>query len=285
MRIQQFYLPLRRAWGKGSKCCWSFHTSCSRCGPWRCPPSCFYSNPSEKKAVSLTAVAVQKKTKKSIKRWYVLYLCQNVITVPEKEELLIIKSGVMTFSVHCAGGVACALCAPPLPRIAFAVDQRHWIIIKFLWVIIDEVDEQKKKKNGWEVHQVLHCWVIFFPGGWKTLLYSQGHCCLFTQPPLPSSSWPLGHMQPDLHCWRGYGAKQQCIQWVEKCGYFFFFFFFVFMSINDCALTQSLSWIWQLSGHSTPAVPGLALVQLKKTIGFLHTGNIFLLGYFKRRGF
>lgn len=68
VRIQHFYLPLRRAWGKGSKCCWSFHMSCSRCRPWRCPPSCFYSNPTEKKSCQSHGGSSTKENKKINKK-------------------------------------------------------------------------------------------------------------------------------------------------------------------------------------------------------------------------
>lgn len=57
-------------------------------------------------------------------------------------------------------------------------------------------------------------------------------------------------------------ATMHSVSRVEESGSYFLFNL-VFMSIDGCALTQSLSWIWQLSWHSTPAVPGLALVQLK----------------------
>lgn len=67
----------------------------------------------------------QSKThEKMTKKLCVLYLCQNIFTVPKKEELFIIKSGVMTFSVHCAGGVARALRTLPKSCFAFAVNQR-----------------------------------------------------------------------------------------------------------------------------------------------------------------
>lgn len=57
------------------------------------------------------------------------YLSQKVTTVSLKEELLIIKSGVVAFPVHSAGGVALALSALPLSRLACAVNQRQWVSV------------------------------------------------------------------------------------------------------------------------------------------------------------
>lgn len=143
--MQQFYLPPVWVWGKRSICCRLFHTSCSRCRPWRFRPFCWCSNPWEKQALSPTGITEQnKRYEKKTKRKYVLYLGQNIFTVTLEEELLVIKSGVMTFSVHCAGGVARPLRALPKSRFAFAVNQR--LLPYFEWY-----STKQWRTKGWDL--------------------------------------------------------------------------------------------------------------------------------------
>lgn len=61
------------------------------------------------------------------------------------------------------------------------------------------LEEARLQGRGLRTHQVLQSTLILAPGGYTSLLCTQGHCSSTTQPPCPSSSSPSGHTQPLMH--------------------------------------------------------------------------------------
>lgn len=58
----------------------------------------------------------------------VLYLCEDITTVPIKGEFLFIKSDIMSFSIYGTGTITCMISAFPFSAFAGAIMQKGALI-------------------------------------------------------------------------------------------------------------------------------------------------------------